>query len=187
MSTTKKTRTKTKPPPTPGSPLLPPWVPNDRELELVPDAVRQAVNQVVQPVYERFVLDSSDPLEKSLGVTVTHLLWLEILQQADLKREYTEITAVLGTQNNHHREIDQHLRIIESKVKVGYLLTHIQELRRRWNRQPPDHPTLPEPHTIDVETPPPLLHLVDQPPENQEPAGLTHPLEGPNHGKTQPC
>ena len=135
----KKPRAKARSPPTSPAPL---WVPNDVDLHLVPDEVRQAITQIVQPVYERFVIASDDPLEKSPGVTATHLLWLEILQQADLKREYSEITAVLGTQKDHGRDIDQHLRIIKSKVKVGYLLTRIRELRHRWNDRPGDFHTL---------------------------------------------
>ncbi len=135
-----KKRSKTKSLPPPQSAPRPPWIPNDRDLDRIPDEVRLAVDQIVQPVYERFVVESSDPLEKSLGVTVTHLLWLEILQQANHKHKYTELTALLGTETemDHHREIDQHLRIIESKVRVGYLLTHIRELRHRWNQALPD-------------------------------------------------
>lgn len=178
----KNRRTKTKPLPTPKSPSAPLWIPNDVDLELIPQEVRQAITQIVQPVYERFVLASDDPLEKSLGVTVTHLLWLEILQQADLKREYIEITAVLGSEKNHQRDIDQHLRIIESKVKVGYLLTRIRELRRRSNHRPNDFPALPDPDApiaIDVETTPDPDYDPAEPPNS-----LTR---GPNHGKTPPC
>jgi hypothetical protein len=178
-TTKKKRRAKTKPPLTPPAPL---WVPNDADLELMPQEVQQAVTQIIQPVYERFVIASDDPLEKSLGVTVTHLLWLEILQQADLKREYTEITAVLGTAQNHGQDIDQHLRIIESKVKVGYLLTRIRELRQRWNHHPADFPALPDPAAptaIDVES---------TPAPDRDPAETpNHPTRGPNHGKTPPC
>ena len=175
----KKPSAKTKSPPNPPAPL---WIPNDVDLELVPDEIRQAITEIVQPVYERFVIAADDPLEKSLGVTVSHLLWLEILQQADLKREYTEITAVLEIEKDHGRDIDQHLRIIESKVKVGYLLTRIRELRHRWNHRPTDFPALPDPAAstaIDVES---------TPAPDRDPAEPTHSLtRGPNHGKTPPC
>ena len=46
-------RAKTKPPPTPPAPL---WVPNNVDRELVPDEIQQAITQIVQPVYERFVI-----------------------------------------------------------------------------------------------------------------------------------
>ena len=175
----KKRRAKPKPPPGPPAPL---WVPNDVDLELFPDEVRQAITQIIQPVYERFVIASEDPLEKSLGVTVTHLLWLEILQQADLKREYSEITAVLGTQKDHGRDIDQHLRIIESKVKVGYLLTRIRELRHRSNQRSSVFAAVPDPAAptaIDVDS--------TAPPDRDPQETPNSPARGPNHGKTHPC
>ena len=164
------------------SPPAPLWVPSNVDLKLVPDEIRQAIIQIVQPVYERFVIASDDPLEKSLGVTVTHLLWLEILQQADLKREYSEITAVLGTQKDHGRDIDQHLRIIESKVKVGYLLTRIRELRHRSNQRSSVFAAVPDPAAptaIDVDS--------TAPPDRDPQETPNSPARGPNHGKTHPC
>jgi hypothetical protein len=111
------------------------WVPQGVDLEVVPAEVRQAVVEVVQPVYERIVLAADDPLEKSLGVTIAHLLWLEVLQQFDLKREYLQYSAVLGLSENRSAMIEQHLRIIYSKVKVGYFLARIRELRQKWEDQ----------------------------------------------------
>jgi hypothetical protein len=119
----------------------PVWAPDGVDLKFVPDEVRRAVADVVQPAYEQLVLDVDDPLEKTIGVTVSHLLWLEILQQADLKREYTKITAVLGLSDDHHAAIDQHLRIIDAKVKLGYLLARLRDQRRL----APDHPPAPLP------------------------------------------
>ena len=175
-TTKRKPRTRSKPSPTTPAPL---WVPDDVDLELLPQEVRQAITQIVQPVYERFVIASDDPLEKSLGVTVTHLLWLEILQQSDLKREFTQLTAILGTEKNFQNDIDQHLRIIESKVKVGYLLARLRDLRQRSNHHSTDFPLLPDPAAptaIDVQsTPGP-----DQDPKQP----LNSPTRAPKHGKT---
>ena len=111
------------------------WVPQGADLEVVPQEVRQAIVEVVQPVYERIVLAADDPLEKSLGVTTAHLLWLEVLQQFDLKREYLQYSAVLGLSENRGAMIEQHLRIIYSKVKVGYFLARLRELRQKWEDQ----------------------------------------------------
>ena len=121
------------------------WVPQGVDLEVVPAEVRQAVVEVVQPVYERIVLGADDPLEKSLGVTIAHLLWLEVLQQFDLKREYVQFSAVLGLSENRSAMIEQHLRIIYSKVKVGYFLARIRELRQKWeDEQGKDAPCWPK-------------------------------------------
>jgi hypothetical protein len=111
------------------------WVPQGVDLEVVPEEVRQALAEVVQPVYERMVLQTDDPLERSLGVTIAHLLWLEVLQQFDLKREYVQVSAVLGLSGNRGPMIEQHLRIIYSKVKVGGFLARLRELRRKWEEK----------------------------------------------------
>ena len=152
-------------------------MPDDDTLEFVSPEVRQAIAEVVQPVYERFVLAVEDPLEKSLGLTVAHLVWLEVLQQFDLKREYTQVLAVLGLPDDRGAAIDQHLRIIDSKVKLGYLLIRLRELRRRWPEGSRGLRSLPKPATSWLPND-----------EGVEPVDPDSPPDGgPNHGKTASC
>jgi hypothetical protein len=100
----------------------------------VPEEVRQAIRELVQPAYERLVLAPDDPLERTLGVTLAHLLWLEVLQQFDLKRHYVETSAVLRLAENPGPAIEQHLRILYAKVKVGHFLARVRELRDKSHR-----------------------------------------------------
>ncbi len=123
---------------------VPVWAPEGFDLHFVPEPVQQAIREVVDPVYERFVRGVDDPLELSLGVTVAHLLWLEVLQQYDLKREYTEITAVLGLRRDRSSAIEQHLRIIQSKVQVGYLMARLRDLRQKGLDLAPEGEAIPE-------------------------------------------
>ena len=110
---------------------LPLWTPAGLDLERVPEEVQLAAREIVQPVYEQFVVRATDGLEKSLGVTIAHLLWLEILEQFDMKREYVTIDAVLGLPGNRHEAIAQHLRLVAAKVRVGYFLLRIRQLREQ--------------------------------------------------------
>ena len=112
-------------------PGLPLWAPVGFDASRVPAEVQQAAREIVQPVYEQFVVRAADGLEKSMGVTIAHLLWLEILEQFDMKKEYCEIDAVLGLPGNRHDAIDRHLRLIDAKVRVGYFLVRIRDLRER--------------------------------------------------------
>ena len=114
---------------------LPLWVPHGIDLRVVPEEVQNAAAELVQPLYDQFVINASDCMEKSLGVTITHLLWLEILEQFDLKREYTQIQAVLDIPGNRQDMIDRHLRLIDSKLRVGYFLIRIRELAKRRSRR----------------------------------------------------
>jgi hypothetical protein len=110
---------------------LPLWAPDGVDLEVVPPKIQQAVSELIQPIYEQFVINASDGLEKSLGITITHLLWLEILEQFDIKREYVQVEAVLNISHNRPEMIDRHLRLIDSKLRIGYFLVRIKELRSR--------------------------------------------------------
>ena len=56
--------------PTPSEPRptgTPLWTPHGVDLNLVPPEVRQAIAELIQPVYEQYVLRATDALEKSLG------------------------------------------------------------------------------------------------------------------------
>lgn len=119
------------PPPRPTDRQRPLWVPEGLDLQFVPAEVQQAVAELIEPMYRQFVIGAADGLERSIGVSLTHLLWLEILEQFDLKREYTQIDAVLNLAGNRHDRIDQHLRLVESKVRVGYFLMRIRELHEQ--------------------------------------------------------
>lgn len=109
-----------------GTPI---WMPRGADLSQVPDELREAAMRIIKPMYEESVLWSDDPLEKSLGVTVTHLLWLELIQQYDIRREYTTVNATLGIPYPVHGAIEQLLRTIGSKVRVGHLMLQIRKLR----------------------------------------------------------
>ena len=121
------------------------WAPDGADLETLPDELQRAVAEVVQPAYEQLVLAPRDPLERMLGVTASHLLWLESLQQVSLKQEYLKVTAVLGLPDDHQAAIEQHLRILCAKVKLGYLIARLRDQRRLPADQPPTEPSLPHP------------------------------------------
>jgi hypothetical protein len=156
------------------------------DLEVVPEEVRAAIEEVVRPVYERLVVDVDEPLDKSLGVTVAHLVWLEVLQQFDLKQQYTQISAVLGLPDDRSSAIEQHLRIIYSKVKVGYLLAHLRQLRRKWDERPPGGAALPGPAGGDQACAQAALPPVADPAESTS-RHSTALTRGPQHGKSHFC
>ncbi len=108
----------------------PAWVPEDVDFHKVPEAVRRAVAEVIEPAYRQLVTEAEDPLERSVGVTMVHLMWLEILEQHEAKHEYLK-TSILNLPQDRYDMIDQHLRTLHTKVKVGYFLTRLREMRRR--------------------------------------------------------
>jgi hypothetical protein len=69
----------------PGRPL---WMPEGADLERMPVEIRQAVAEILRPAYEELVDQAGSGMEKSLGASLVHLLWLEILEQYDIKKDY---------------------------------------------------------------------------------------------------
>lgn len=134
----------------PLDPNRPPWIPAGVELERVPPQVLRAVEQVVLPAYRDLVLEAADPLERSLGTTLVHLLWLEIVQQHELSREYYAFSVVLDLPMNTRGMIAEHLHLIDSKIRAGSFLLRLREIRARLGRSagsmppvlppPDDHP-----------------------------------------------
>ena len=114
-----------------GGPVgMPAWVPEDVDFDKMPEAVRQAVAEIIEPAYRQLVTEAADPLERSVGVTLVHLMWLEILEQYETNQEYLK-TSILNVPQDRFATIDQHLRTLHTKVKVGYFLTRLREMRRQ--------------------------------------------------------
>lgn len=102
------------------------WAPEGQALDLVPEEVRQVMQQILRPFYERFVVNATDGLEQSLAITLVHLMWLEALEQYETKRLYTQVDMPLGLPGNYAARINQQLRLLDGKVKVGYLLAYLR-------------------------------------------------------------
>lgn len=106
----------------------PAWIPEDVDFHNMPAPVRQAVADIVEPAYRRLVAEAEDPLERSVGMTIVHLMWLEILEQHEVMQDYLK-TSILDLRQDRCPMIDQHLRTLHAKVKVGYFLSRLRELR----------------------------------------------------------
>jgi len=142
--------------PQPRDPGLPPWLPDGSTLDIIPAELRDAVVQLVNPAYQQFVVEASDALERMIGFSLVHLLWLEILEQFEMRREYQDVTAVLGLAAGTEGAINDHLRLIDAKLRAGSFLVRLRELRHRWGGSthsllaalgPSEIPAIPPPET----------------------------------------
>lgn len=148
----------------------PAWIPEDVDFHNMPEAVRQAVADIVEPAYRRLVAEAEDPLERSVGITIVHLMWLEILEQHEVMQDYLK-TSILNLRQDRCHMIDHHLRTLHAKVKVGYFLSRLRELRGR--------------SETPAELPPPLAVRCDVPAtatEADEPKGAGSTAKGVNMG-----
>jgi hypothetical protein len=105
----------------------------------LPQEVRAAATEIVDPLYEQLVVGVPDALEKSTGLTVVHLVWQEILDQQKLGKGYQD-DPLLESLGNREEILARHLQLIDAKVKASYVLVRLRELRHLWDapaNQPP--------------------------------------------------
>jgi hypothetical protein len=110
----------------PGRPL---WMPEGTDLERMPVEVRQAVAEILRPAYEELVGQAGSGIEKSLGASLVHLLWLEILEQYDMKKDYCKFDLLLELYGTRNFAIDRYLKLVNSKLRLSSMLTRLRQLR----------------------------------------------------------
>lgn len=108
-------------------PDLPHWLPVDDDWHGLPKSVRQAVPQILTPAYRRFVLEAPGELERSFGLTLVHLMWLELCDQAKLvaAADPNSLDAVLG---NVEQLTERHLHLVSAKCQTAELLVKLRLL-----------------------------------------------------------
>ena len=62
----------------------PPWTPPGFALDDLPAALRAAVDEVVRPAHEQLVRAAEPGMERSIGITIVQLMWMEVLDQWEL-------------------------------------------------------------------------------------------------------
>jgi hypothetical protein len=112
-------------------PPRPFFIPGGVDFEKLPEELRAAIRGVIDPAYRRLVQGARDGLEKSLGVTAVHLLWLEVLDQFELA---AGLDGKLHPAASEERcqLIDRHIRVIGAKTKASQFLLRLHEFRRKW-------------------------------------------------------
>ena len=135
---------KTRKPPTELSPDIPHWLPTGRHWDDLPQNIRRAVSRILTPAYRRFVLEAPAELERSVGLTLVHLMWLELcdqIQLATVAGNPTGLDAILKTPEDM---IDRHLRLATVKCQTAELLLKLRVATEMLQR-PPATPSLPSP------------------------------------------
>jgi hypothetical protein len=113
-------------PPPPDRDVIPPWLPVGNRWNELPEAVRDAVPRILVPAYREFVLDAPDELQRSVGLTLVHLLWLEVCDQMRLVEVVADPTSLATTLNDPNKMIDRHLNLVAAKGQTAELLVKLR-------------------------------------------------------------
>jgi hypothetical protein len=134
--------------PQPG-PDIPHWISTDERWRDLPKNIREAVPKILAPAYRRFVLEAPGELERTVGITLVHLAWLELcdqIQMADAVSDPTSLDAIL---KNPEEMLDRHFRLATIKCQVAELLLKIQVVQNALNRPSPQTPALTSPLPLE--------------------------------------
>lgn len=112
------------------------WVPAGDEYDHLPNDLKQAVVQVINPVYEQLVLQAAPGLAQSTGLTIVHLMWLETLEQLELARlGYAFDTLGQLFVKERHDVLERNLRTVMTKLKASRLLADYERMKAAMLRE----------------------------------------------------
>lgn len=115
---------------------LPYWIPDTLEFGRFSEELRAAVCGIINPAYRELVEEARNGLEKSAGLTVIWLMWLEILDHIQLGRSLTSSPSMTETSKEREQLITRHLRLVGSKVKASSFLLRLHEFEEKHGCMP---------------------------------------------------
>jgi hypothetical protein len=121
------------------------WIPVGLEFDSLPAEIRTAIRGVINPAYRELVLEAPDGLQKSAGVTIVSLLWLEILDHVQMGRELNNPRLMASTSDDREQLIARHLRLVGAKIKASAFSLRLSEFREKYGRLPGEGATWAEP------------------------------------------
>jgi hypothetical protein len=116
------------------------WMPEGDDLARMPAELRQAAALLATPAYEKMVLGAANTMGRSLGASIAHLLWLELLDQHDLKKEYCQKTLGYGMEVSRGKAIDQYIKLINAKLRIGDFMIRLRALKLKESKSSPASP-----------------------------------------------
>jgi len=102
------------------------------DLDALHPELLAALEHIVLPVYERYVLSGQSPLETGTGMSLAFLLAQEILSQFAIGQEsFGCLTPSPEQAAKRQQEIDRYLRLFGAKGRCTAFLQRIAEFRSR--------------------------------------------------------
>jgi hypothetical protein len=106
------------------------FLPPEIDWEGLPAEVRATIDDVVTPLYQRFVVQTRDVLQRSTGMSLVYLVMREVIEQVAAGRTmFAELAPGGEVPEDHERRLDRMLRLIRAKQSCTYLLLRLQSIR----------------------------------------------------------
>jgi len=107
------------------------FVPSDFMWSSLPEDVKEAVFNIVVPSYEELGLGAATALERQAGLSLSFILFLEILDQYEIGHQVAGQLGrgAFGQSEDRQKHISQYLRLVHSKQHVANFLLRLQTLK----------------------------------------------------------
>lgn len=105
---------------------LPYWLPRHPHGDSLPRQLRRAVADILEPLYRGLVLDAPDELQRSAGLTVVHLTWLEMCDQVAMSAQAADPNSLLAVLDDFQQRVQHHLELANAKGRATEMLMRIR-------------------------------------------------------------
>ena len=113
------------------------WVPPGVTFDQLPQALQHAIVEIVNPIYEAYVLGAESPLEKGQGLSYVQLLWWEILGHLDLAEDWASNLPYGGNDKGQRARLRRQLSLVSLKDKVAKFLLEVQKFNTKMGANDP--------------------------------------------------
>jgi hypothetical protein len=106
------------------------FLPPEIDWEGLPAEVRAAIDDVVTPIYQCYVVQNRDVLQRSTAMSLVCLTMWEVIEHVAAGRTMFAALAPDGeVQEDYQRRIDRMLRLVGAKQRCTNLLIRLQSIR----------------------------------------------------------
>lgn len=113
------------------------WIPPDVDIDSLPEGLRAALRDILQPCYDSLVGDCPDAMERSAGSTYVFLSWLEQLEQCHLGQIIRMGEPGSLTSADCEKAFQRLHGIVNKKFKATDLLQRLRAQRAKLDMLPP--------------------------------------------------
>jgi hypothetical protein len=128
------------------------WIPAGADFDAWPADLQQAVVDLVNPSYYELVSRAQAGIPRTVGLSIVHLMWLEIIDHVNLAGDgpplnapaaapsVEQVMAALdgsqlpATGLSRDELIERHLRLVVTKLRACKLLSALREFKAQWPR-----------------------------------------------------
>ena len=103
------------------------WHPLGAKLDALPNNVRAALAEIINPAFEELVQAAPTALEKTTGLTYLNLLWVEVFEQFNM----ASLLWQMSTAEFYFQNLAGYLRVVGAKHQFAKFLLHAKKVRAK--------------------------------------------------------